>query len=46
MNTLHPLFTLRHPRRFWLTSLAIALICAIVLAFATFHDTITKETAR
>jgi len=32
MNTLHPLFTLRHPRRFWLTSLAIAVICAIVLA--------------
>jgi len=32
MTTLHPLFTLCHPRRFWLTSLAIAVICAIVLA--------------
>ncbi|WP_308925606.1 hypothetical protein [Janthinobacterium sp. J1-1] len=32
MNTLHALFTLRHPRRFWLTSLAIAFLCAIVLA--------------
>ncbi|OYO29902.1 hypothetical protein [Janthinobacterium sp. PC23-8] len=35
MNPRHPLdaiLILRHPRRFWLTSLAIALICAIVLA--------------
>ena len=32
MNTLHALFTLRHPRRFWLSSLAIAFLCAIVLA--------------
>ncbi len=32
MNTLHALFTLRHPRRFWLSSLAIAVLCAIVLA--------------
>jgi len=32
MTTLHPLFTLCHPRRLWLTSLAIAVICAIVLA--------------
>ena len=34
MNSQHPLhavFTLRHPRRFWLTSLAIAVTCAIVL---------------
>lgn len=31
-HPLHALFTLRHPRRFWLGSLAIALVCAIVLA--------------
>lgn len=32
MTTLHPLFKLRHPRRFWLSSLCIAIISAIVLA--------------
>lgn len=31
MNPLHQLFTLRHPRRFWLASFAIAFLSAIVL---------------
>ena len=31
MNHLHYLFTLRHPRRFWCSSLVIAVASAIVL---------------
>ncbi|MEG2029823.1 MAG: hypothetical protein RR376_04140 [Janthinobacterium sp.] len=31
MTDLHYLFRLRHPRRFWWSSLAIAIACALLL---------------